>query len=262
MIERLIKEHFDLHCTEVEALNTGTTSNVYKITASKKEFVLKSNISKSLAEAEFICLKILSQEGLAPEPLKTAAGEMIIQIENDFYFLMNYLESIPSIKNDIDFELLGSTVRQMHQILKQLDIPRRDDRFNEQEMAGQIENNALRQEINEYLSRNTYFKESSRSLIHGDLGSWNILYSPHGIKFIDFADVRPGSPYFDLAAIIESFNLNHAETESLMKGYDRNASYQLMLNTAHKKWRIRGILFMASNQLLSNEQLLKMVKSL
>lgn len=41
-------------------------------------------------------------------------------------------------------------------------------------------------------------------IIHGDLGSWNMLWDQKQIRFIDFGECRLGDYSFDIAAIMAS----------------------------------------------------------
>ena len=54
----------------------------------------------------------------------------------------------------------------------------------------------------------------SGTVIHGDLGPWNLLKGEDGqISVIDFGEVRPGDPCFDYAALLAGI-INHAPAEA------------------------------------------------
>lgn len=49
-------------------------------------------------------------------------------------------------------------------------------------------------------------------LIHGDLGPWNMLSTPGGLRVVDFGAARTGDPYFDFAALFGGI-INHTPAE-------------------------------------------------
>lgn len=263
MIKKLIEAHYPLTCFHIEEINQGNTSKVFKITAEEGTFILKSNQSFITTKTEVSCLNTLSQHDLSPSIVSTLSNDFCFQKNQLFYFLMEYVPSEPLMKSNINFKSLGKLVRHTHQLLKTIDIDSVTDRFEESLLLNSIKDISIKEALHNYLVQNDYFKEEQSAIIHGDLGKWNILQHNQNIKLIDFAEAREGDPCFDLAAIIDSFHLNTEETTNLLEGYQiDDSAFNIRLNAAQKKWHFRGILYMASSDMLNKQQLIEIIDNI
>lgn len=94
-------------------------------------------------------------------------------------------------------------------------------------------------------------EEDKQQLIHGDLGSWNLLYGEQRIAVIDFGECRKGSIYFDIAAVVTSLMSSVKDRNSINEYIDLfirvyseyNVSLDRdLLSKYFLLWFVRGIL--------------------
>lgn len=154
---------------------------------------------------------------------------------------MNFINSNKNQDSIIDFFTLGQMIKNMHVRLSKLELNRVPDRFNESESAHRLTSKKLQAIINKKYNEYTYLS-NNHSNIHGDLGSWNILETKNQMYIIDFGEVRYDSPFFDLAAITESFQLNNEEIKNLLNGYGAATKDGItQLDAMREKWKLRAL---------------------
>lgn len=262
-MKRQIKKHYALNIDEVEPIGDGQTSQVLKIITDKDNYILKSQLNIHVAVNEFNCLDALSKMGLSPEPVCTVEGETFIDLNGSTYILMKYIESDVIDKSKLDFHSIGKTISVMHHHLNTVNLLPTEDRFDEIQMIEEVENMTLKSAFYKKFKEYDYNATEPCSIIHGDLGSWNLIKNDKNILVIDFGEVRLGNPYFDLAAVTESLKLNQSEGKQLLIGYghhDENSfSY---FSNMRRKWVLRGILFSSVNKLKNEDEILALLESL
>lgn len=190
---KLIRQTYNIYPSKIEKMTRGQTSEVLKITAGTKYYILKSHDSFESAEIEFRYLLSLSKCGLSPSPSMTNDGSKYIVIEAKAYILMAFLPSKYYDKNNIDFYKLGSRIKSMHEVMNSSNLDVLEDRFDERKMLEKITDQTVKQLLLDHLSKVDYLEEEEKSIIHGDLGSWNFIYNGTKMSFIDFGEVRLGS---------------------------------------------------------------------
>lgn len=260
-MKKHIEEYYGIKVENIEKLGNGQTSDVYKIENSVGFYVLKSHLNKNIASNEFYSLESLSSSNLSPRPVNTVSGEVYIEVDRVIYTLMDYIENDGIKLSAIDYFNLGAKIKSMHSSLSTVNIFPAPDRFDESALIEQIENKDIKaliqKEYDEYIDDSTGF----HSIIHGDLGSWNLLQHNNDIYFIDFGEVRHDDLFFDLAAIVESLSLSENDINELLNGYGQNDSQsRSRLKSMRKRWRLRGIIFLSLNELKTEQEIYKLLK--
>lgn len=259
----LIRQAYNIYPSKIEKMTRRQTSEVLKITAGTKDYILKSHDSAASAELEFSYLESLSKFDLSPNPYMTNGGSKYIVIEEKAYILMEFLPSEDYDKDNIDFYKLGRRIKSMHEVMNSSNLEVLEDRFDERNMLESITDQTVKQLLLDHLSEIDYLEEEEQSIIHGDLGSWNFIYNGTKMSFIDFGEVRLGSPWFDIAAVVESLNINRQQVEALVKGYTkRDDVHKSLLDKMQKKWKLRGIIVLAVSKSADESSVRKMLSDL
>ncbi|WP_197272235.1 phosphotransferase [Salinicoccus sp. YB14-2] len=259
----LIRQTYNIYPSKIEKMTRGQTSEVLKITAGTKKYVLKSHDSAASAELEFNYLESLSKYRLSPSPYTTVDYSKYIVLEEKTYILMEFLPSKDYDKDNIDFYNLGSRIKSMHEVMNSKNLEELEDRFDEVNMLESITDQTVKQLLLDHLSKVDYLEEEEQSVIHGDLGFWNFIYNGTKMSFIDFGEVRFGSPWFDIAAVVESLNINSQQVETLVKGYtERDDVDKSILDKMRKKWKLRGIIILAVSKSAEESSVRKMLSDL
>lgn len=262
-MKRHIEKHYALKIAEIEPIGNGQTSQVLKIITDEDSYILKSQLNINIAVNEFNCLNELSKIGLSPEPVSTVKSEMFINLHGSTYILMECIESDVIDRSKVNLHSLGKMINVMHQHLNTVNLLPTADRFDEMKMIEDVENIALKSALCKKLKEYNYSSTAPKSIIHGDLASWNLIQNTNSILVIDFGEVRYENPYFDLAAVAESLKLNQSEVKQLLNGYghhDENSFNHL--SNMRKKWVLRGILFLAVNKLKDTDEILTLLENL
>lgn len=258
-----IEKHYALTIVKIEPIGDGQTSQVLKITTDKDSYILKSQLNINVASNEFNCLNELSKIELSPEPVRTVEDEMFIDLNDSIYILMKYIEADVIDKSKVDFHSLGKVIHVMHQNLTNISLLPTEDRFDETQMIESVENKTLKSVFFNKFKEYNYHSTELNSIIHGDLGSWNLIQRDENIFMIDFGEIRDGDPYFDLAAVTESLKLNQSEVKQLLNGYGNYDENSLKhLSNMRRKWSLRGILFLAVNKLKNEDKIIELLKNL
>lgn len=252
----LIEEVYGIKIESLQPHGNGQTSDIYKIISDSGSYILKSHLNEQTAANEFYCLEALSKINLSARALCTVNNSIYFKHGGLFYILMAYINTQDIKQTDLNYFKLGKAVKTMHSALSNLKLTNVPDRFNEEQLINNIKSTGIKKLIEQnYNDYKDYISENS-SIIHGDLGVWNLLMNEYKINIIDFGEVRYDDPFFDLAALTESLNLNNTDTINLLYGYgDKDDKAYNRLTTMRKKWKLRGLIFLAVNELKTEQEL-------
>lgn len=247
-MKEFIEEVYGIKIEGLQPHGNGQTSDIYKIISDSGSYILKSHLNEQTAANEFYCLETLSKVNLSARPLYTENNSIYFKHRGLFYILMTYINTQDIKKTDLDYFKLGKAVKTMHSALSNLKLTNVPDRFNEEQLINNISLLESKNSLNKSIT--------TIKIIHGDLGVWNLLVDKYKINIIDFGEVRYDDPFFDLAALTESLDLNNTDTMNLLYGYGvKDDKAYNRLTTMRKKWKLRGLIFLAMNELKTEQEL-------
>ncbi|GAB3058916.1 phosphotransferase [Salinicoccus sesuvii] len=252
---------YGIKVDSTQPMEGGQTSNTIKITNARRQYVLKSHATIDLAHNEFLCLDALSLINMTPKPIKTLDGSLCFRWEDSYYILMEYVLAERLGHCIIDYFALGKNVRRMHRKLCSIELTNVNDRFNECHMIENLENKKIQEVITGI--KMPEVEDNTESIIHGDLGFWNILLNDEDFYFIDFGETMLSDCFFDLAAIVESLDLNEANIHQLLRGYGPSdpSAYSRLMKMRYR-WKYRGALYLAVNDLVGEERMIEILKEI
>ena len=253
-----------------QRIQKGTSSKAYRVISDSVQGVLREIASVAQAETEAVLAAVLAPWKLTPHILMTVNQTAYVLDQNRVYNFQEYLK--PDEFRPQGMELahkLAITIARMQKILAQskLTISDRPDRFSadslwksaEARMALfpywiSAEQNAVIQRLVQNCEK---LKRINDQPIHGDLGLWNMLWTPSGLRIIDFGEARLGDPYFDLAGAVSSLlqseknkTLHPAMIETFLCSYA--GEYQEINRTKLLEWiqfwLLRGMLAVITYQ--------------
>lgn len=255
-MQRHIKSYYGLKVYTIEMFGNSQTADIYKIISDSGSYILKSHLNEQTAANEFYCLEALSKINLSARPLFTVSSSIYFKHGGLFYILMTYISTRDIKKTDLYYFKLGKAVKTMHYALSNLKLTNVPDRFDEEQLINNIKSDNIKKLIEQKYNDYKNYTSDNSSIIHGDLGVWNLLMNDYKINIIDFGEVRYGDPFFDLAALTESLNLNDTDIINLLHGYeDSSDEASSRLTAMRKKWKLRGIIFLAVNELKTEQEL-------
>ncbi|WP_236420582.1 phosphotransferase [Paenibacillus sp. JJ-223] len=104
------------------------------------------------------------------------------------------------------------------------------------------------------------YSVNSETVIHGDLGIWNLLFTERHVFIIDMAEARMGDRHFDLAAVITSsipLTASRTEMEKSLSLFERGYAQEQgvwdnrrLFEQLHL-WLLRGMLALVMDQGMS-----------
>lgn len=260
-MKKTIENIYGLKIDSIEKFGNGQTSEIFKIISDSGIYVLKSQLSEQTASNEFYCLETLSKIDLSAVPLRTMYNKIFITWNSTVYILMTYVGTQETLLSVIDCFDLGKAIKSMHSALSNLKLNSIPDRFNEEKLIENIKSSPIKQLVEKVHFENNNFTSNYFTNIHGDLGVWNLLWDNKKVSIIDFGEAGYGDAFFDLAAITESLNLNDNEVISLLDGYGDSDNESVQhLTYMRKKWRLRGIIYLAAKDFKTEVEIYDLIK--
>ena len=219
-----------------DEIKSGPISKIYSCNFNNINSIIRFDLPlasklKLDRKKEITILKKISSLNLSPHILYKNYHEGIL--------IWEYIPGVElSISNNQDFILqdLGRVLKKIHQIKlpKKLIKNFNESLFSYKELLHDLlEEKLIRKGFTLYSE--ICNEDDPCVFSHNDLNKTNLLFS-NKIYFLDWEYASFNSPYFDIASLIASFNLNKEETNILLEGYSRN-SFKINLEKL-KKWVI------------------------
>ena len=219
-----------------DEIKSGPISKIYSCNFNNSNSIIRFDLPlasklKLDRKKEITILKKISSLNLSPHILYKNYHEGIL--------IWEYIPGVElSISNNQDFILqdLGQVLKKIHQIKlpKKLIKNFNESLFSYKELLHDLlEEKLIRKGFTLYSE--ICNQDDPCVFSHNDLNRTNLLFS-NKIYFLDWEYASFNSPYFDIASLIASFNLNKEETNILLKGYSGN-SFTINLEKL-KKWVI------------------------
>ena len=229
---------------QYEALTGGVSSEIYKVTAGERTFVVKRALKQLKVAANWEA--DLSRNAFEVRYLKYVSNilpEAVPQVifEGDGYFAMEYLGSgfvnwkAALLEGKLDLKIaerLGALVGRVHEESHKSDSVREDfqslDNFRQLRISPYIDHlGSKHPQLEEKLKvASQRLADSSECLVHGDLSPKNILFAPGRVVLLDCEVAWFGDPAFDLSFLVNHLCLKalyhvprYKDTRDLIEGF-------------------------------------------
>lgn len=249
--------HFDIgNIVGFNAIEHGNSSKAMLIESTKGKFVLRKLRNEQQAWIEYEMVQALASVNISPSMIQTKYKIPYITYNNEFYNLQIYIEDLlPRSQSEIDFVRLGQVIGLFHRTTNHLKVAGMEDRFELSQLWGEVSNVVLASSSEQIrtLAQLTEecleFRKTNHSVIHGDLGIWNLVFTKESVYIIDFGEVRMDDHHFDLAAVLTSTISTSTHRQELGKimadfeeGYmQENANFnRRQLYEQLQVWMLRG----------------------
>ncbi|WP_145334723.1 phosphotransferase [Paenibacillus xylanexedens] len=234
VMKEFIEEFYDIgRIQRVEVMKQGTSSEAKCIESSAGRFVLRRLRDEQQAVNEERFHHVLSLQNISPAMVIARNGLSYAHWNDEIYNLQHYVKgTIPYDHATMDFVLFGKMLARFRHAAHKLEIVDQPDRFALSLLWSQVRDevrgssSAIIGLLEGHVEQCTEYVVRNDSLIHGDLGVWNMLFMKQKTLLIDFGEVRRGDPHFDVAAALTSMIPATARTneclsmiEEVMKGY-------------------------------------------
>jgi len=196
-------------------IESGNTSNAFKITTGYDKWILRSLKNEVQGIIELKVSKDIHKQipDIVAEIIYTKNNEPFVWHGGRLYNLQKYMEGHKVTPNlDCHFQI-GESIGRVHKFLEVCDCRHNQtDRFDIERLWGKVKHkwqnlynyspelvpdtDKMNSIINDFINHTSV----KSNLIHGDLGVWNMLIKQQKVKIIDFGEARLGNFYFDLSA--------------------------------------------------------------
>lgn len=213
-LRELLASGWKLENAAVTPISRGTSSDAFLVSADQGTYVLRKLRSARQGDWEYQISTALAELGIAPLIICGVSGNPWAEANGCYYNLQEYVygQRIQGCNGDIVCLAVRETAR-MHKKLSTLPCTHTSsDRFSlssllsacNWEILNCISSECTVQDLQELYTHMIPLDEEKQQWIHGDLGTWNMLYEKGRIRIIDFGECRMGSVYFDAAAVVTS----------------------------------------------------------
>lgn len=245
---------------EIKELNQGTTSEAKLVITKNTKYIFRKLRNIEQAETEFLLSEELSKHNISPSILLSNQNFPYIKNNDEVYNLQKYIQNYNLNSKEINFKHLGKTISLFHSKSKDISgIRDQEDRFileimskKMMEMEG-FYHFEYKNELLDLVNQCMNYHHIMNCYIHGDLGTWNLLFNHDNIHIIDFGEVRKGNNHFDVSAVLSSI-LDLEQEDSVLvsslrdfqKGYTSNFDVFSWndLKEHLSIWYVRGIVAM------------------
>ncbi len=216
----------------ISKADRGNSSDSHIVAAEKGTYILRRLPSETAARQEFSVLCFLQDIGVTAALLPTRQGEPFVRVRDSYYNLQTFLPGCPpDLSDHTVIAAAACTLARMQQQFEQCSLTvSAFNRFDPMSLWEQakphaallssfFERNRAADEM-EAIIRNSGNAMRKDQVIHGDLGSWNMLWNGERIFFIDFGECRLGDSYTDIAAVTASILRAASDKEELCQGMD------------------------------------------
>jgi len=234
VMKEFIEEFYDIgRIQRVEVMKQGTSSEAKCIDSSAGRYVLRKLRDERQAVNEERLHHVLSLQNISPAMVIARNGLSYVHLNDEIYNLQYYVEeTVPYDQETMHFVEFGNMLARFHHAAHKLEIMDQQDRFALSLLWSQVRDevrgslSATIGSLEGHVEQCTEYIVRNDSLIHGDLGVWNMLFMKQKTLLIDFGEVRRGDPHFDVAAALTSMipataraNESISTIEEVMEGY-------------------------------------------
>lgn len=202
---------------------------VFKIKTDLQDFILKGipcEVPEATIKSNVRAHLFLGNEnGMAPKLYPTKTGAYYVRSQNDWFYLMEFIEGRKLEETPEDEYRIGQAARKLHN-LRGYDVKspfrQRKDRFYDW-----FRKHSFVKEFDAILDTLPDFAALDQCFVHTDIGPHNAILRENGeVVFIDMDDAGIGSRYLDLGwpFIMQFVDFNH-DTEEMHYRFDLAQSF-------------------------------------
>lgn len=254
---RIIEEFYDIgRIQRLVVMKQGTSSDAKYVESSAGRFVLRKLRNEQQAVNEEKLHHVMLLQNISPALVIARNGLSYVHLNDEIYNLQCYVEeTVPYDQATINFVEFGKMLAHFHHAAHKLEIVDQPDRFALSLLWSQVcdevrgSSSAMICSLEGHVQQCTEYAVRNKSVIHGDLGVWNMLFTKQKTLLIDFGEVRRGDPHFDMAAVLISMipattteNECLSMLEDVIRGY-AEAGGLLMSEWLYEQihlWMLRG----------------------
>lgn len=249
-----ILRHFGINASEIriERISTGHVNQTFKIYSECGQYILQKinadifrepeKVMHNIEAAQKMICKGMEEDGINPAgkiPVYLKAKDKNFLIENGFWRIYRYIESIDRVPDKKSVNVFGKLLGQFHRYTEKADTSElydtiRDFHNIEKNISAALECDGISKKASEVLGHilNFYTKNkdclSPERLVHNDVKWANVLISPKTLlpeAIIDYDTVMKGYAAFDFgdavrsACITDNFTIDTEMLSSLANGY-------------------------------------------
>lgn len=211
----------------ITPLRPGTVARVWKLETDSGPFLLRTLTGREQGEREWAIAEHLTARGFTRFPAirTTEDGAPYVEVDDIWCQVQEFSPGkMPDPAVPGTPAKIAETAVALIQALSSCSGKHgAKDRFDLTAVWGEYRHNwplldlpIPLEEADRRASRLASLPVRETQVIHGDLGLWNMLDGPEGIRVIDFGEARLGDPYFDLASALGGL-INHSTPEDRAK---------------------------------------------
>lgn len=182
-IIQYMADHYEIgNIVEFNAIQHGNSSKAMLVESTLGKFVLRKLRNEQQAWIEYEMYQALASVNMSPFMVQTRYGSPYITYNNEIYNLQNYIEDVlPRSQINIDFVRLGQIIGFFHRMTSHLEVDGMEDRFELSQLWREVSNIVLVSSseqirtLAQLTEQCLEFRKKHHSVIHGDLGMWNLL---------------------------------------------------------------------------------------
>jgi len=209
----------------VGKLSNGLVSQCWHIASENKNFVIRFS-SRTIEEIncrweeELQAAKMAAALGITPGVVYASDKNKAMVLEWG-----GEVATAKRLRSEECLARLAKALRQLHQTPAQLNTPGYEQTLTL--YARRIPGNGLSRVDQDILKYARYLDGQHQHLVfcHHDLSIGNILLLPDKIQLVDWEYARIGHALFDLASLVESAELNEAQSRFLLGEYGAPKSF-------------------------------------
>jgi len=209
----------------VGKLSNGLVSQCWHIASGNKNFVVRFS-SSTIEEIncrwseELQAAKIAAELGVAPDVVYSCEKNKATVLEWG-----GEVATAKLLRSEERLTQLAKALRQVHQSPAELNTPGYEQTLRL--YARRIQGNILASVDQDTLAYARYLDAHHQHLVfcHHDLSVGNILILPDQVQLVDWEYARIGHALFDLASLVESAELNEAQSRFLLDEYRAPTSF-------------------------------------
>ena len=238
-----VLERYDLDVTRIQPLATSYNTSFRVKTRGGSRYALRVSPPRPIHRAgsdraEAAWLDELHRDGVAivPRFIRTREGADGVELGSRRFAVMTWIDGRPVRDHPVVVREMGAIAARLHghrSVAIQPSVVPAFDRVVYWEIESRFDEltSAQRSVVDPALERATTViealwtqQENPPQLLHGDIGTSNLLASSDGIAVLDFEDLVWGFPVLDLSISIADLRRHHGDPRleaAFREGYER-----------------------------------------
>lgn len=263
----VLKQYDIRRVKSCKPLNKGNTSDAMLVDTEAGAFVLRKLNDEQQGWKEYILAQKLAPTNISPKIRCAKNGMPYATYLGVNFNIQEYKGPVnESRTKKLNWLQLGKLVGRFHHLTEEVRLGDQEDRYDllllwkavGQEIRNSSESNI--RTLGNHMMQCKSYSVNRETVIHGDLGIWNLLFTERHVFIIDMAEARMGDRHFDLAAVITSsipLTASRTEMEKSLSLFERGYAQEhgvwdnrRLFEQLHL-WLLRGMLALVRDQGMS-----------